>query len=771
MKSIKRIMAVLVLVLGSQFSMEASHVAGAEIQYKYIGDSTGIPRQYRVILKVYRDITGIGLGPTATVNITSSCFGNLTLAMTRINPAGSTPHSDGGILTPDLDECVSSSTPGFVTITQHNYFGNVTLPSNCSDIRFYWQTCCRNPAITNLTAPAGDGTYVEAFLNNTNGQNTSPQFITPAAKAFCTNKYFVWSQASIEPNGDSVFYELANAQEFLGGTGVNLVYSAGYSAATPVTTAPGTGGIQVDTKTGTYAFTTGPNQEVCAIVVRAREYRFNNVIGAWEFVGSSVRDMQVVIAGQCKTSVQDGPKIDVSAPGFGSDTISGSWLGNLAGVKISNDSIVDPSSPTGYSYIVPTIAYNCGDSSITMNFDVEIQCTSIAIDGSDFRVIGPDSIARPVIGFDANCGNSFQTDQVRLKLYKPLTVNGVYTVYVKLGNDGNTLLNKCGFPLQEFYTMLVIVDNCWLPNYAVRNVTVDTNWTTRVQYEVDTLSYPKQLTTGVNFFRSDDNGSTWNRVGTKLGMNSVRDPQWTDFSVGPGDVEARNYRYAIQPIVNQEVYNPSANITSIRIDTVFNGNAAVKQLAWNRYNGWLNVNYEVMVSATPEDVNSWVAVSGQGINPTIDTSFSFTLPTDSGCYALRVSGIRLGNPTYVSHSNWEQFCVFEEDSVIIPPVIDEPDSIIVANVFTPNGDLINDLFSVQNIEDYDEASLSVFNRWGNQVYTSTNYINDVWDGTDQNSGGVVADGVYFYVLSIKYYGTQYSEQFQGSVTVFSGGAK
>jgi len=537
----------------------------------------------------------------------------------------------------------------------------------------------------------------------------------------------------------------------------------------PITTTPSSGGIQVNSTSGTFSFTTSGNQEICVAAIIVKEYRYNLTLQTWEYVGSSMRDMQLTIAGSCNPTVQGGPKIDVSAAGFGTDTIPGDYKGDLAGVKISNDSIVDPNSSNGFSYIIPTLDYNCGDSTITLRFDVDVQCTSVSPDGTDFRVIGPDSVARPVIGVKENCGIDFTTDFVELQLYKPLTINGEYIVYIKKGNDGNTITNECGFQLEEFYTMMVKVDNCFQPSYLVKNVTVDTNWTTRVQYEVDTLSYPKQLTTGVHFFRSDDNGINWNMVGTKGGMNSVRDPQWADYSVGPGDVEVRNYRYAIQPIVNQEVYNPSANITSIRMDTLFNGDPAIKQLAWNRYNGWLNVNYEVMISSTPEDNNSWVAVSGQGINPTIDTNYSFTIPTDSGCYALRVTGISLGTPTYISHSNWEQFCIFEEDNIIIPPIIDQPDSIIIANVFTPNGDLLNDLFAVQNIEGYDEANIRVFNRWGNEMYSSINYTEDKWDGIDQATGSKVADGVYFYVLNVKHFSSGYNDSFSGSVTVFTSG--
>ena len=60
----------LVLLFGLlSVGMSASHLAGGDIQYKYIGDSTGIQRHYKVILRVYRDVTGIAMPNTETVTV------------------------------------------------------------------------------------------------------------------------------------------------------------------------------------------------------------------------------------------------------------------------------------------------------------------------------------------------------------------------------------------------------------------------------------------------------------------------------------------------------------------------------------------------------------------------------------------------------------------------------------------------------------------------------------------------------------------------------
>ncbi|OFX74820.1 MAG: hypothetical protein A2X12_04420 [Bacteroidetes bacterium GWE2_29_8] len=68
---------------------------------------------------------------------------------------------------------------------------------------------------------------------------------------------------------------------------------------------------------------------------------------------------------------------------------------------------------------------------------------------------------------------------------------------------------------------------------------------------------------------------------------------------------------------------------------------------------------------------------------------------------------------------------------------------VIHNIITPNGDGINDIWHIENIEGYDKVDVSVFNRWGDLVYSSNSYKSD-WNAS--YSGGIVPDGSYFYVL-------------------------
>ena len=55
-------------------------------------------------------------------------------------------------------------------------------------------------------------------------------------------------------------------------------------------------------------------------------------------------------------------------------------------------------------------------------------------------------------------------------------------------------------------------------------------------------------------------------------------------------------------------------------------------------------------------------------------------------------------------------------------------NIKVPNVITPNGDGKNDVFKVEGIELYKENTLSIFNRWGNEVFRSTGGYRNNWNG-------------------------------------------
>jgi gliding motility-associated-like protein len=110
------------------------------------------------------------------------------------------------------------------------------------------------------------------------------------------------------------------------------------------------------------------------------------------------------------------------------------------------------------------------------------------------------------------------------------------------------------------------------------------------------------------------------------------------------------------------------------------------------------------------------------------------------------------------------------DTTIAHDLIVKPTDIKIPNVFTPNGDGVNDKLAIwlngePKDKDYRQAYLSniflVFDRWGRKVFESTDYKSEDWDGAN------LSDGTYFYIL--KCTGQFRDDIFKGSVTILRGG--
>jgi gliding motility-associated-like protein len=73
----------------------------------------------------------------------------------------------------------------------------------------------------------------------------------------------------------------------------------------------------------------------------------------------------------------------------------------------------------------------------------------------------------------------------------------------------------------------------------------------------------------------------------------------------------------------------------------------------------------------------------------------------------------------------------------------------LANVFTPNGDGINDVYDI-NIKNQNYYHLSIYNRWGEIVYESSEdgtTANDLnWNGMYRNGTVKLPEGAYFYIF-------------------------
>ncbi|MGY6562593.1 MAG: T9SS type B sorting domain-containing protein [Luteibaculaceae bacterium] len=103
-------------------------------------------------------------------------------------------------------------------------------------------------------------------------------------------------------------------------------------------------------------------------------------------------------------------------------------------------------------------------------------------------------------------------------------------------------------------------------------------------------------------------------------------------------------------------------------------------------------------------------------NPTEDVLYTLTVSTANGC---------------------------ESSDQILVRVLP---SISFPNGFSPNGDGINDFWEIDNINEYPNAVVEVYTRWGQLVFRSVGYSRP-WDGTF--NGEPLPIGTYYYIIELR----------------------
>ena len=89
----------------------------------------------------------------------------------------------------------------------------------------------------------------------------------------------------------------------------------------------------------------------------------------------------------------------------------------------------------------------------------------------------------------------------------------------------------------------------------------------------------------------------------------------------------------------------------------------------------------------------------------------------------------------------------------------------MSNVFSPNGDGINDLWFVPYADIFPNLQISIFNRWGAELWSAkASEATKGWDGRNKN-GKDLPTGTYYYVISFNVPGSGKWKPISGSVTI------
>lgn len=161
-----------------------------------------------------------------------------------------------------------------------------------------------------------------------------------------------------------------------------------------------------------------------------------------------------------------------------------------------------------------------------------------------------------------------------------------------------------------------------------------------------------------------------------------------------------------------------------------------------------NVPSTIDVVSNDQLTNNW------DIYITVPTNEGQLTNLNDGRFEILLQGVS-NNQSFI-YELCNPACPSDCDTALVTILVETAIECEFPNIFTPNGDGVNDVFLIPCLDGNQAANLLVFNRWGDLVYETDRYQNQ-WDGTHE--GQPLPDGTYFYIFRIN------EQETQGSVEI------
>lgn len=418
---------------------------------------------------------------------------------------------------------------------------------------------------------------------------------------------------------------------------------------------------------------------------------------------------------------------------------------------------------------------------LNLHLSSPIKCNSIAANGSDFKINGPEN--RSVISAEGvNCTNGM-TNTILVNIDNPIATDGNYEIEVKVGTDGNTLIDDCHrlVPEGEKHPFIINSYNGMLTSLPDSNICHSAN--------VIQLG-------GINNAPAPSGGFAykWSPA------NNVDNPNDLNTTANIG-VRSR-YTFHLETIDANGCYLRDSNVVNIsflhgelipRNPIICDGDSILMEASGGIKYLWANnasftsglENLSCLNCPSPYAFGSigthtiYVVVEDE-LGCT-DTLFTDIVVKEEPQITIHPSDttIKYGKSVQLNASGASEYVWYPIESLnynTIPNPISTPekttlyevtgidkygcmnteeaivrveydDEIFLPNSFTPNNDGLNDRFKIRNLQYQKLISFQIFNRYGNMVYSSSN-PEEGWDGN--YNGKEAPSGVYMYVIELAY---------------------
>lgn len=735
---------ILGLFLSYAIPASANHILGSELRYQYVS-SSGNAQTYKLTFLFFADCSEASQGSYNTLVPPSNAIVQIRVykdgvyqslgtgqnGVVQLFPVASGYQTEITPVCPDEANNTKCSVPkgDYPGIMKFTFEGTVTLPDTSSNWRFNFEgqhtsnTAGRSGLINNLTGGGtmciyatlnntipiipepigyytdGDGNYVPVFPPyDTTGKNNSPSFTSDPTPFFCVGQPTTFNLAAIDPEGDSLAFELVpalNTPVQTNGNFANCNYVAPLSATAPIATAPGE--FSFSPVTGQTSFTPNDMLNSC-VVQQVKEYRSGIL------VGTSMREMTFIMLSNCPNDGPEGP------------------VTNL------NNGSVDPNNPyqinvcQGNGNVSFDIHGNDPDGD-----NIDLFATSLPMGAT--ATVTNNGTPNPVMHFNWNVGGMNPGDYIFFVTLRddgcPVrvtqTVAYTITIHPAFTSGATDTIEICNGESYEFfgnhYYKTGIYDTTFATIYGcdsvkvlnlkvnpLPNVVLNGNGPMGIcpgNPAILSLAQPESHAT-YQWFRNQDpiageTGSSYSA--TESGYYSVA-------AVTNEGCTDTSFRVTVNKYTNPEAHIESVSAMDICLgDTVtFTTNEVPGYL----YRWSPERFFRVLSDSEGAEVKGEIDQSGPVM---------LTVYNEHGCY--------------------------DTDSVMINgrPCCE----VFMPTAFSPNEDGLNDYFRPNLQPGQVIVSMKIFNRWGKLVYNNTN-IQKGWNGKHENGEPAALDTYMYRVM-------------------------
>ncbi len=154
----------------------------------------------------------------------------------------------------------------------------------------------------------------------------------------------------------------------------------------------------------------------------------------------------------------------------------------------------------------------------------------------------------------------------------------------------------------------------------------------------------------------------------------------------------------------------------------------------------------MMIEDSVKPVSCPQARDGAIVVTVIGGTQPFTYSWSNG--ANTASNVNIGAGTYYLTVTDNEACTGMDTVLVWVDTLGnaECDTLVIYDVFTPNGDGANDQWVIDGLYSYSENELQVFNRWGSLVFEAKPYTGN-WDGRSKKDELLPA-ATYYYILKL-----------------------